>query len=554
MKQVLLLLLIYTFSVFALEVKVSVEPDSPVKDEPFRVIFEVSSEKGGTPIISFDPFGAEVIEKVNLGSTTRTTYINGKLSTDRKVTIAYDMMPKQLGSIYIRSIKVSMNGETKEVPTVRKTVLSEPRRARDIFALAEVDKTEAFVNEAILVRYYLYNRVNVSTTDIIKFPDLNKFMKRFHQEKLRPERIRYNGQLYMRRIIYTAQVFANKAGDYKIDPIKMSVNYSRSRDPFDSLGFGGGFGRQRKLTVVSKPIDVKIKQLPIENVPTNFTGLVGKHNFSLEFNKSKFVVNEPIEIKLKVSGDGALELFEAPRILTSPEVEQFEVTSDLQINPNFSANKNFDYTYLGRQNLETPKREIKLSYFDPEKLQFTEVSLPIPALKIAGGSFQNKTVAKDEDKGRKQVISAVDNDGLNDKPSFDYYTPIYNTVNTYKYNSKYIAIILSVIALIILFLRFKEEISSLLKKEIDESDFFNRVVSEGMSYGDLYLLSEMLGTDHDINSRIDNSKLSNDQKKYLMNLLIKLEKTYKNKKTKTIKVDKRKIREIKDRIMGSDEL
>lgn len=554
MKYIVLLLILLNCA-FAFEVKVTVEPEMPVKDETFRVIFDVSSEKGGTPVISFDPFGAEVIDKVNLGSTTRTTYINGKLSTDRKVSIAYDLSSKQLGSIYLRDIRVELNGETKKVPTIRKTVLKEPRRARDIFALAQVDKTEAFVNESIIVRYYLYNKVSVTTTDIIKFPDLDKFMKRFHQEKLRPERVRYNGQLYMRRVIYTAQLFANEPGKYKLDPIKMSVNYSRSRDPFDSLGFGGGFARQRKLTVQSKQVEVKIKQLPIDNVPSNFTGLVGKHDISMEFNKSKFVVNEPIEIKLKISGSGALELFEAPEILNFPQVEQFEVTSDLQISPTFTASKSFDYTYLGRDNYSSEKRDLELSYFDPEKLEFINVKLPIPALKIAGGSFQNKSrnepAIDNESKDKNDDVLA--NKTLENVKKFDYYSPVYKLVNTYKYNSRYVAAFIGLIALLILLIRFREDIRLIFQKEDIGDDFFSRILQSGISYGDLYILSEMLGSEQDIDARIKNSILNKDQKRYLSELLTKLDKGYKNKKTSLIKVNKKIIKSIQSKIMEEDE-
>ena len=64
----------------------------------------------------------------------------------------------------------------------------------------------AFVGESILVRYYLYNRVTVNTTDIKKFPKLNKFLKRYHQERMVAEKVRYNGEIYTRRVLYTAQL------------------------------------------------------------------------------------------------------------------------------------------------------------------------------------------------------------------------------------------------------------------------------------------------------------------------------------------------------------
>jgi hypothetical protein len=539
-----LTILVVTLKLYSFEVKTSFNPESPVKGEPFQVIFEVQSEKGGEPLISFDPLGVEVLGKDNLGSSTRTTYINGKLSTSRKTTVAYKLLASRNGTIYLRNIKVSLGAEEKKLKTLSKIVLLEPARPRRIFALAEVEKNEAFVNESIMVRYYLYNKVNVTTTDIIKFPALDKFMKRFHQEKQRPERVRYNGDIYVRRIIYTAQLFAKEPGEYKIDPIIMNVNYTdRTVDPFDNLGFGGGFGRRKSLEVRSKPVKVKIKKLPIQNVPGNFTGLVGKHDFNLKINKNKFVVNEPIELKLIVNGEGALELFDKPVILKDPSIEEFEVSTDLQIGQDFSATKTFDYTYLGRQSLKLDSDIISLSYFDPDELKFKNIELKLPQIEIAGG-VQAKTYAKNnegdseglepsEDKANTELISKI-----------DYFSPMYKITNTYKYNAKKIALILVLIVIIILIIRFRPVIKNMLIKKTSD-DIYSRAVHNGLSYAELYELISKLGSGQDMLSIIENSIQDTSLRKYLEKQITQQEESYrKGKKIKT-KLNKSMMKEIK---------
>ncbi len=122
-------------------------------------------------------------------------------------------------------------------------------------------------------------------------------------------------------------------GEYKIDPIYLSVRYSASggNSPFDSFGFGSRYGRSKTANISSQPKKITVKALPLANVPPSFSGLVGEHSFNLELNKSRFVVNEPIELKLKVTGPGALELYEAPKIFNNSAIEEFETTSDLVI-------------------------------------------------------------------------------------------------------------------------------------------------------------------------------------------------------------------------------
>ena len=59
---------------------------------------------------------------------------------------------------------------------MRIIVLKTARRAKDIMAIAIADKESAFVGESIIVRYYLYNKIQVNTTDIKRFPKLSKFL------------------------------------------------------------------------------------------------------------------------------------------------------------------------------------------------------------------------------------------------------------------------------------------------------------------------------------------------------------------------------------------
>ena len=140
-----------------------------------------------------------------------------------------------------------------------------------------------------------------------------------------PERVSHEGKLYTRRVLYTAQLYAQSPGVYKIDPITLGVSYNaRSRNSLNNFGFGFNLGRLKTKSLRSKVVEVTVKALPIDGVPPSFTGLVGKHEFSLKVNKNKFITNEPIEVSLAVRGEGALELLEAPPILSSPSIEEFE--------------------------------------------------------------------------------------------------------------------------------------------------------------------------------------------------------------------------------------
>lgn len=244
------------------------------------------------------------------------------------------------------------------------------------------------------MRYFLYSKVPVQNLDVKKYPKLNNFLKRFLQEPERTERVTVDGQVYLRSQIYAAKLFPEKTGTLKIDGLSLSATYpvTRSGDPFGAFGFS----RELKTrTMNSETVPIEVQPLP-EPIPAHYTGLVGQHDFELEIAQSKLIVNEPLEVKLTVSGPGALENFEAPEILKNPGLEEFESNGDLKIADANLATKIFDYTFLPKENMKLPASQLTLSYLDPDTGRYVPKSLPIPEIEVAGGSAAVKKEPKAE--------------------------------------------------------------------------------------------------------------------------------------------------------------
>jgi hypothetical protein len=535
MKLIVFFILLLSQLALADELKVVVDPREPLLGESFNVTFKVVTKNGTDPIINFNPQGLEVISRQETGISTRTSYMNGQLSVERSISITYEMVANKSGSTYLKNINVELNGNQIKHPTVRIMVLKTARRAKDIMAIAIADKESAFVGESIIVRYYLYNKIQVNTTDIKRFPKLSKFLKRYHQEKMRAERVQYNGEIYTRRIIYTAQLFAEKAGNYKVDPITLNVQFTQRSSRYNNLGFG--FGKSRSKSVTSKPVLIEVKALPIENVPPHFTGLVGAHDFKLQLNKNKFVVNEPIEMKLTVLGEGALELYESPKILENTEVEQFDTNSDLVIGSDFTGTKTFNITYLGRESFDTGSKILPLSYFDTKKMEYVTVNLDLGSITVAGGQ---QVVRSQGNKVNEPQVKPIENIS---KPKVDLdLTPVYQFSNSYLYNKKYIFIFLLSIFIILIsykiLIYFKRRM--LLKPEL-----YKLIEKEGVNYARLHKLISSLGQGSNMKDIVDKSNLSSGTKKYFHELIAKCELDYKNdSNVKTYKLKKKSLVEV----------
>lgn len=405
MKILMLLLFFVSLNASANDIKVEFNPPKPVVGEAFQAYFRIFTESEDEPSVNFSPSGLEVVGKSNQGVSTRTVYANGRLTVTREVTLVYDLVSSRHGTAWLRDITVQLGNKTLRHPSMSVTILKEPEVAADFFVMADVPKKSLFIGEGITVRYYIYSKVPFQNLDVKKYPKLDNFLKRFMQEPERTERVSVDGQIYLRNQIYAAKLFPEKAGQLRIDSLSLSATYpvTRPGDPF------GAFGMSRELktrTFNSETVTIEVKPLP-QPVPAHFTGLVGRHEFEFDSAQTKLIVNEPLEVKLSVTGSGALENFEAPDIFKHPGLEEFESNGDLKIADANSATKIFDYTFLPKENLKIPASEITLSYFDPDSLLFVPKVIKLPEIEVAGGNAAPKE-KKDESKPQSKSSDSAE--------------------------------------------------------------------------------------------------------------------------------------------------
>lgn len=524
---IITILLILSFGLYAQNVEIELDPRVPVQDEIFKIHFKIETKTDSNPEIEFIPRGIDILSKEETGVSTQTTYINGSLTVKKIIHITYEAIAKKTGTFYLDNIITKIDGKEVRSRSLQIFVSNVPMKAADVFLEAEASKNVAYVNESIVVRYYLYHKTQLASTDVKKFPDLPKFLKRFHQEPTTGERVVYKGESYTRRILYTAQLFAEKEGNYKIDPMSLDVTYSSG----GSLGaFGFGYGQMRSTTISSKPVDITIIPLPKDNTPKSFTGLVSKHKYELRINKNQFLTNEPIEIELKIKGEGALEFVTAPKILQDPTLEEFEVNSDLSIKNDFTAEKTFSYTYLGRENLDLKDQKIKISYFDPASKTYKEDELILGDIKIIEGRKDVEVSKKKPNLDNKKMVSDEQH------PTSDFY---YIIKNTLVIERKILIAFLFSILLVLLWPQIRN-------LKIDKALF--KFSKNEFSYRDIEELIFKAFGHGDSEKNISNSNLHRKNKEELLNILnqgsIEYVKANKNKNYKLSKSTLKNIEKI----------
>lgn len=548
-----LLILLFSYSIFAQQVDVEIIPKSPVAGETFKVLFKVKGRDAEIPTISFNPINIEVLGRENQGISTRSTFINGTLTMTREVVIAYEMIAAKPGFARLDDIILTVGGNRIKYNNLRMNIIKKgvEQSSDGYFVVAVPSKEKAYVNESIMVDYYVYSEGQISSREIRKFPTLKNFVKRFIQKDERLERVQLNGKIYYRILMYSAQLFPNANGKAVIDPITVKIQYAeRSNDPFGAFSFG--FRSLKSKTLSSKPVEIEVMPLPPIDSSKLYTGLVGNHEFRFKINKNKFLANEPIEITLEVKGNGLLENFEAPKFFQTNKIEEFETNVDLKLTKTEEASKIMKYTFLGRENYSSDKKDIEFYYFDPVSGKYNSELISIPPITIVGSvatTVSSSNINKESNTKNSNNVIFQDIKPSIIAPIFDARI---NSQSDITSKLTKIFLILSFGLIIFeLFIYFKfQKIKNNFEKNID------LLKSGNADYTILYKVFEpFIKKKQTLDESIDTIEISEPAKKAFRDVILKIEKinfSAEKTKEKNIKIDDSYLNELKKRFYNEN--
>ena len=525
MKLLLIVFMFMASLVYGQDIKVELNPPKPVAGENFSLNFIIPTLGNDEPEISFTPPSSiEVLGRSNEGVSIQSVLMNGKITMKREVMYSYEMRADNVGYYRIKDIYVEVGKKKNKIPDISVTVVKEKEKAKDVFMLAQVSKTKLYVCEGFDVGYYLYYKVPVFKVETTDFPKLNHFTKRFHDPKLNEESINYNGEVFRRSLIYQARLYPQKAGKLYVDSLRLVAKIKS----LNQWGFAPTEVREKN--VYSLPVEVEVLALPTTNVPKDFTGLVGDHDFKISVNKEKFLTNEVIELKLHVQGPGALESYDGPKIYQDSNLEEFEVKSELQETSQTQARKNFDYTYLTRGATQIPSRKLSFSYFDPNSVSFKTKLVEVPGISVTGNAAPSNGQTVNPSTPEKQDEPAQSKPQITEPKKTGILAPVFSDNGLEKkYFWKNNWIIILNFILILAFVGFGS-LTFLQKKKVKSEDalavqYVSEVKSKGINYARLHKLLSLLrrqNSDDDdatLNRLVDESNLSQEAHDYFKNLI-----------------------------------
>jgi hypothetical protein len=366
--------------------------------QQFTVSWTVNEGGGEFSTPPFDGFNKLMGPQTSYSSSTQ--YINGKMSHQTTYSYVYYLQALQAGKYEIKPATFTLKGKTYSSEPMKIEVVgsggqnqqgaqasgSQNQKTQapasaggSVFVDLGLSRKEVYQGESIFAIVKLYTRENLGGINEIKYPSFTNFLKADIETpqltSLRQEN--FNGTVYGTGVLQQFLLYPQVTGEITIDPVQVTVlvqQKSAQTDPF----FGDFFNNYENVprAIASKPVMITVKPLPGDK-PSDFSGIVGKISIKATMNKDSVNVNDAINFKVVVSGNGNLKLAGAPSLKLSPDVEVYEpkITDDVRNSSGgTSGQKIFEFTLIPRHYGEFTIPSVTYSYFNTSTGRYERLS------------------------------------------------------------------------------------------------------------------------------------------------------------------------------------
>lgn len=226
------------------------------------------------------------------------------------------LSPKQAGKIKIGSVLVTVNGKIYKtepfdmfVRDGEKTVApSDLAVDESVYLNMEIRDRSVYKNQPTVAVLRAYSRDFGSFRKVrnIEFPQQKNV--RIQPVSMRKSEIESRSGLAS-QVLAIFLVFPSETGSIEINPASASIL------------------RNRKEKITSNSVRLNVKKLPA-GMPANFKNAVGNFDVSLVKNDPAMVpeVDQPLNVKVKLTGEGNLNTVRMPKLLPSENYVFFKPT------------------------------------------------------------------------------------------------------------------------------------------------------------------------------------------------------------------------------------
>lgn len=410
----------------AANLKATVNRSKVAVGQTFQITFTLSNASGG----NFEPPSFEEFNVLGgPNQSTNMQIINGNMS--QSISYSYHLSPKQVGNFdigpaYMKVGKQRLQSNVVTVQVVKGNAGSANNQnnggnkqsndlnaqvRESVFVKLTVDKTKAFQGEQITATYKLYKRANISNTSLSKAPSYTGFwVHEFDMPKhLQFKNESYNNMQFQVAELKKVALFAQRSGELEIDPMELET-YVRVQTQQQRNNFWGSFfGNYQDLpySLKSNSVKVQVVSLPAAGKPASFEGAVGEFALKVELDKTSTEVDNPITLKMRVSGKGNMKMINAPELNLPQDFEVYDPKTSESSNKNrnvVQGSKQFDFLIIPRRPGEFKVQGFTFPYFDIKKEEYVVLSSPEYVIRVGGEVSQYQPMITGIDKADVELI------------------------------------------------------------------------------------------------------------------------------------------------------
>ncbi len=415
MKKISFLILLLTIAIGVHAQRLEVSAPSQVSvGEQFRLTYTVNTQNVSGFHAGNIPDALEVLMGPCTSSQSSFQMVNGHTNSSSSITYTYILCANKNGSFVIPPAHVSVGGRNVASSAIRVRVSGKSRAnanasssnddsqptmraagshigSNDLFIKVNANKTRVHEQEPILLTYKVYTQVDLTQLEG-KMPDLKGFHTQEiplpQQKNFRVERI--NGRAY-RTVTWSQYVmYPQMTGKLQIPSIKFNgvvVQQNRSVDPFEAFFNGGSGYVEVRKSIIAPGVSIQVDPLPTR--PSGFSGGVGHFNISAQLNNKEVKANDPITLRVVVSGIGNLKLIKQPVVNFPKDFDKYDakITDKTSLTANgVEGNMVYDFLAVPRHQGEFTIPAVEFTYYDTNTNSYKTIKTHSYSLKVTKGS------------------------------------------------------------------------------------------------------------------------------------------------------------------------
>lgn len=399
-------------------------PSQVAVGEQFRLSYTINTQDVRGFRAGRMPDGFEVLMGPSTSTQSSFQMVNGHTSSTSSVTYTYILVANKNGTFTIPAAHVTADGKSISSNEIQIRVTGQSQQSSgggssqsgynqhrqqpqspaeeirpagsaisggDLFIRVSASKRRVIEQEPILLTYKVYTLVGL--TDLSgKMPDLKNFYTREvplpNQKSFSVEML--NGRPYKTVTWSQYVMFPQQSGKLEIPSITFNgivVQQNRNIDPFEAFFNGGSGYVEVKKQIKAPGITIDVDPLPAR--PANFSGGVGSFNISAQIDQTEVKANDPVKLRVIVSGLGNMKLLKQPDVKFPKDFDKYDakVTDKSKLTTNgLEGSVIYDFLAVPRHAGKFEIPPIEYVYYDIKERQYKTVTTEGFTINVAKGS------------------------------------------------------------------------------------------------------------------------------------------------------------------------